>query len=277
MFFNNYACETKCEGFAGLFLFLIVFMAKTTYNNIVEREKNMISVAMAFYNGAAYVEEQVDSILDNLQVQDELIISVDDDSDGSKEILERIADEDTRVKLVKGPGQGVVPNFVNAIEHCSGEIIFLADQDDVWTKNKVKTVMESFEDSKVMAVVHNAKIVDGKLNDTGETTFAWRDSGAGFWKNIKKNSYIGCCLAFRKKILPRVLPIPEKVWMHDQWIGLLAEQLGKVDFVKEDLLLYRRHEENVTGLRHGSLISMVKKRYHMIIEINKRVKEWKGK
>lgn len=133
----------------------------------------------------------------------------------------------------------------------------------------------AFEDPKVVAVVHNAQIVDESLLPSGETTFQWRNSGAGFWKNMKKNSYIGCCMAFRRKIVPRILPIPENVWIHDQWIGLLSEQLGKVVFLEKPLLLYRRHGGNVTELTHGSMISMVKKRYHMLMEINHRVGEWK--
>ena len=135
-------------------------------------------------------------------------------------------------------------------------------------------IQQAFEDPKVMAVVHDAQIVDEKLSSLNETTFEWRDSKAGFWKNMKKNSYIGCCMAVRRSALKRILPIPDNIWIHDQWIGLLAEQLGKVVFIEEPLIYYRRHGGNVTELTHGSIISMIKKRYHMIMEINRRVKEW---
>lgn len=235
----------------------------------------MISIAMAFYNGKKYIKDQIYSILENMQKKDELIISVDDDSDGSREILTELSQKDDRIHIIKGPGKGVVSNFQNAINHCRGDIIFLADQDDVWELGKTQQVLMAFEDPKVVAVVHNAQIVDESLVPSGETTFQWRNSGAGFWKNMKKNSYIGCCMAFRRKIVPRILPIPENVWIHDQWIGLLSEQLGKVVFLEKPLLLYRRHGGNVTELTHGSMISMVKKRYHMLMEINHRVGEWK--
>lgn len=230
----------------------------------------MISVALAFYRGKKYIKEQVYSILNNLKKDDELVISVDDDSDGSREILRKLAKEDPRIHLVKGPAKGVTSNFQNAMEHCRGEIIFLADQDDVWKEKKAETVQKAFEDPEVTAVVHNAEIVDSDLHSTGQTTFQWRDSGPGFWKNIKKNSYIGCCMAVRRSSLDHIMPIPEKVWIHDQWIGLLSEQLGTVVFLDEILLLYRRHEENVTDLNHGSAASMIKKRWHMIREIKRR-------
>lgn len=235
----------------------------------------MISVAMAFYNGKKYMNEQVESILENIGPNDELVISVDSAQDGSDVILQEFLQNDSRIRIVEGPKQGVVKNFQNAIRHCRGEIIFLSDQDDVWRKNKTETVMKAFADPKVMAVVHNAEITDGHLNALGQTTFEWRSSGPGFWKNMKKNSYIGCCMAFRRNIMKKILPIPEKVWIHDQWIGLLAEQLGRVLFLEDVLLDYRRHEENVTGLKHGSMLSMMKKRYHMLMEINRRVRTWK--
>ena len=195
----------------------------------------MKSVAMAFYNGAKYIDEQIRSILDNMEETDELIISVDDASDGSEAIL---------------------------------------DQDDVWKKNKMSEIERVFEDPKVMAVVHDAQIVDEKLSSLDQTTFEWRNSGTGFWKNMKKNSYIGCCMAVRRSAMKRILPIPDDIWIHDQWIGLLSEQLGKVVFLEEPLIYYRRHGGNVTELTHGSIASMIKKRYHMIMGINHRVKEW---
>ena len=120
----------------------------------------MKSVAMAFYNGAKYIDEQIRSILDNMEETDELIISVDDASDGSEAILEDWARNDQRIRIIKGPGKGVVKNFENAFKHCRGEIIFLSDQDDVWKKNKMREIERVFEDPKVMAVVHDAQIVD---------------------------------------------------------------------------------------------------------------------
>ena len=234
----------------------------------------MKSVAMAYYNGAKYIDEQIRSILANMEDTDELIISVDDASDGSETILQNWDQNDPRIRIIKGPGKGVVKNCENAFRHCRGDIIFLSDQDDVWKKNKMIKIQQAFEDPKVMAVVHDAQIVDEKLSSLNETTFEWRDSKAGFWKNMKKNSYIGCCMAVRRSALKRILPIPDNIWIHDQWIGLLAEQLGKVVFIEEPLIYYRRHGGNVTELTHGSITSMIKKRYHMIMEINRRVKEW---
>ncbi|MBS7008940.1 glycosyltransferase family 2 protein [Anaerostipes sp.] len=233
------------------------------------------SVVIAYYNGKEYIKEQADSILRQLGSEDELIISVDSDQDGSGDLLKELAENDERVQVIKGPGLGVVKNFQNGLFRCTGDVVFLADQDDVWVPEKIEKVTACFEDPSVTVVVHNAQISDENLKSLNETTFQWRDSGPGFWKNIKKNSYIGCCMAFRRDMLKRLLPVPDSIWIHDQWIGLLAEQLGRAVFLDDILLLYRRHGGNVTELTHGSVISMMKKRYAMIIEVNRRIRRWK--
>lgn len=224
-----------------------------------------ISVAMAYYNGGAYVEEQLSSILSQLGEDDEVIVSVDAASDGSGELLSQLAGEDARIRLVEGLAKGVVKNFENAIAHCGGDIIFLSDQDDVWKADKVEKVLRAFQKADVKAVLHNGEIVDAQGKQTGDPTlFEWRGSRAGLWKNFLKNSYIGCCMAFRRELLPVILPIPEQMYMHDYWIGTAAELCGRVGLIKKPLIEYRRHGGNVTELSHGSLAFMLKKRVDLL-------------
>ena len=91
-----------------------------------------VSVAMAYYNGGEYINEQLSSILSQLGEEDEVILSVDAADDGSEKLLKKRAEEDARIHLLRGPGKGVVKNFASAIAHCSGDVIFLSDQDDIW-------------------------------------------------------------------------------------------------------------------------------------------------
>src|SRR5699024_7644321 len=115
------------------------------------------------------------------------------------------------------------------------------------------------------AVVHNAEIIDEHGEKTGEPDlFAMRGSHAGLWKNFLKNSYVGCCMAFRRELLPVILPIPERMYMHDYWIGTAAELCGGVTFIGQPLIGYRRHGGNVTELSHGSLWFMLKKRMNIL-------------
>ncbi|MCD8020991.1 MAG: glycosyltransferase family 2 protein [Clostridiales bacterium] len=235
-----------------------------------------ISVALAYYNGGHYIKEQLESILSQLKEEDEVVLSVDKAEDGSGTLLTGWAEKDARIQLLQGPAQGVVRNFEHAISHCSGDIIFLSDQDDIWKPGKVQKVMQAFERTDYMAILHNGVIVDKNGKETGEKTlFEMRGSRAGFLKNFIRNSYIGCCMAFRKELLPLILPIPENMYMHDYWIGTAAECSGGVGLMKEPLICYRRHDENVTEMHHGGIIFMIGKRLRIlqcVLILKKRVK-----
>ena len=229
-------------------------------------------ILLSTYNGEKYLPELLESVLAQKDIYVDILARDDGSTDKTVEILKKY----DRVKVYGGNNLKPAKSFLDLIwkADINYDYYALCDQDDVWKKNKMIKIQQAFEDPKVMAVVHDAQIVDEKLSSLNETTFEWRDSKAGFWKNMKKNSYIGCCMAVRRSALKRILPIPDNIWIHDQWIGLLAEQLGKVVFIEEPLIYYRRHGGNVTELTHGSITSMIKKRYHMIMEINRRVKEW---
>lgn len=232
-----------------------------------------ISVVLPYYDGGKYIKEQLDSILKQLGDGDEVILSIDQALDGSMEVLKQYAKTDKRVRLLRGPKKGVVKNIQRAVKAASGDIIFMSDQDDVWVDNKVERVMKAFSNPNVSAVLHNAEIVDENLKKIGQTTFEWRDSKPGFWKNFLKNSYIGACMAFRSELRKYIFPIPDKIFMHDYWIGARAEEVGEVIFLREPLLLYRRHSSNVTALEHESIRFMVRKRFYILSETIK----WKIK
>ena len=232
----------------------------------------MISVAMAVYNGEKYIKEQICSILAQLSKDDELVISYDDSCDNTLNIINGLRGNDSRIKLVNGLSKGLIKNFENAIVNCSNEYIFLSDQDDVWCENKVSEVMSMFEKSDVDLVLHDAKIVDENLNVLFPSFFGRRNSKKGLFNNVIKNSYIGCCMAFKASLKNKILPFPEKIPMHDQWIGLIAEKYGKVEFLNKTLLLYRRHDETITKGKRADVINMLKWRARILNELFKRSK-----
>ncbi|MBR2658324.1 glycosyltransferase family 2 protein [Candidatus Saccharibacteria bacterium] len=221
---------------------------------------------MATYNGEKYIKEQITSILSQLGKDDELVVSDDGSTDKTLEYVEDFNDK--RIKIFDGPKKGVKQNFANAIAKCKGDVIFLSDQDDVWLDNKVAIVMETFRKEKCQCVVHDAEVFE---SDTGKiifkSFFEWRKSGPGIVKNIWKNTYIGCCMAFTKDMKKYILPVPDDINMHDQWIGLICEKKGESVFLPETLLKYRRHSSNQTKMGHSSVLNMLKKRVHITIRI----------
>jgi len=212
-----------------------------------------VSVAMATYNGEKYIKPQIDSILSQLSMEDELIISDDHSSDQTVSIIKQYIRQDSRVKLYMNEESGVTSNFENAIKHAQNDIIFLSDQDDVWKPEKVETVKAYYEKNPtVQMIMSDITVVDNELKPTIESFYEFRGSRSGVLKNIIKNSYIGCAMSFRKELKSSILPIPRNVPMHDMWIGLVADMNKSALLIPEKLIYYRRHEATVTSVENTS-------------------------
>lgn len=235
-------------------------------------EQGKISVVVASYNGEKYIKEQIDSILNNLRKNDELIISDDGSTDRTIELIRKY--EDSRIRLVKGPGNGIKKNIEYAIGLCSGEYIFLADQDDIWMADKVEKVMKVFEREKCHLVLHDAKVIKAEQKEEVlmPSFMEFRNAKAGVLKNIIKNSYIGCCMAFHADLKEVILPIPNDIEMHDQWIGILNDLRYKDSvFLKEPLIYYRRHGENQSQMTHYGIGKMIRNRVVFCIRFLGRI------
>lgn len=230
-----------------------------------------VSVAMATYNGEKYIKEQIKTILDCLEENDELVISDDGSTDNTLGIINSF--NDNRIVLIDGPKKGIKQNFANAIKNTSGEYIFLSDQDDIWEKDKVTEVIKCFEKENCTLVVHDAEVVDENLNMVMSSYYSYRNSGKGIIKNIYKNTYIGCCMAFLSKAKKYVLPIPNDIEMHDQWIGILNDKYGKTYFSTKKLIKYRRHSLNNSQMNHYGIIKMIKNRLTFIVRYMERIYE----
>ncbi len=234
------------------------------------RCKFLRSVCMATFNGEKYLREQLNSILRQLSTTDELVISDDGSVDSTWNILLEYAQQDSRIKLLKGPQRGLIQNFAHAIEQANGEIIFLADQDDVWLDNKVKRITADFAaHPKRQVVVSDLVIVDEDLKTIYPSYFTYRHSKEGWLNNFVRSHYIGAGMAFRSNLKPKILPIPDDVPMHDMWIGLLGG--NQVGFIREPLTLYRRHDLNASEIQtHSSFQQKLAWRFHLLVSYLKR-------
>ena len=197
---------------------------------------------MATKNGAKYVREQVQSILVQLSPDDEIVISDDGSSDDTVQILRSC--EDARVRILQNETPlGISQNFEQALKASRGEYIFLSDQDDVWAPHKIETMKEQLE--RHALVVCDCRIVDDSRLPEFKSFFRINNSSAGLVRNILKNSYVGCCMAFRRDVMADILPFPADT-MHDLWIGLVCELRHSVTFIPDQLVLHRRHSANAS-------------------------------
>ncbi len=225
-----------------------------------------ISVALAAYKGEQYISEQIDSILSQLGENDELIVSDDYPEGKTRDIVLDYQSEDKRVHYIEGEGKGVVKNFENALKACTGDIIFLCDQDDVWMPDKVECVMNEISNGADL-VLHDASVTDSKLNITEPSYFAVHGSNASFSGNMARNSFVGCCMAFTKQVLLESLPFPEALPMHDWWIALVAmKKKRNVVLLSKPLIKWRRHSATVTG-KKTSLFQKIKWRVDILLSL----------
>jgi len=225
---------------------------------------------MATYNGAAYIREQLVSILTQLNPEDEIIISDDCSTDNTLEIISSFKDK--RIKLIQNPNQASpVTNFENALKQASGDVIFLSDQDDIWMDNKVSKTLQLL--AQYDLVLSDAIVIDGEGKEIFRSFYKKNYSGKGFLFNWVNNSYLGCCLAFNRKVLDYCLPFPEKIAMHDIWIGLNAAFTFKCIHLNEPLIRYRQHGKNtVVAFKktHLPVYYQISYRLYMMYHIIKR-------
>ncbi|MES2558822.1 MAG: glycosyltransferase family 2 protein [Bacteroidota bacterium] len=212
-------------------------------------EEKRISVCMATFNGAKYVRQQIESILVQLGESDEIVVSDDSSTDNTIEVIQSINDK--RIRLLTGMHfRNPVYNFEHALGQAKGEYIFLSDQDDIWLDGKIDAVMTAF--NKADVVVTDCKIVDDNLNIITESYFAFKKSRRGLIRNLLSNTYLGCCMAFRRKILDKALPFPDKLPMHDIWLGFISELFYECTFLHEPYILHRRHLANSSSVSERS-------------------------
>ncbi|MEM3432969.1 MAG: glycosyltransferase family 2 protein [Candidatus Methanomethyliaceae archaeon] len=221
-----------------------------------------ISVAMCTCNGASFLPDQLMSVLAQTRLPDELIICDDCSEDDTLDIVQETLASVKFSTIVKKNSVRLGPtkNFEQAISLCTGDVIVLCDQDDVWVSDKLARLEQSFcmyPDAGY--VFSDALIVDERLQGLGYTL--WQAIGfrpqelKKFKKGqqlevlLKHNVVTGATLAFRSELRAVVLPIPQE-WVHDAWIAFVAACCGTKGIAMETpLIFYRQHVGQTIGGR----------------------------
>ena len=226
----------------------------------------MVSVCIATRNGENFIEAQLRSILSQLNENDEVIVSDDCSTDQTTTIIRSL--NDSRVTLLEVNYCDLIRNFENALLNASGDIIFLADQDDLWHPTKVNKTKELLK--KYDLVVTDADIINEEGVVIKRSLFSILKSGNGILKNIIKNTYVGCCMAFNRNVLDKAIPFPRFVTMHDAWIGMIGEVFGTTYFRNEALVYHRRHPLNAsltTGESSNNLLIKIRHRWNLVTDL----------
>ena len=226
-----------------------------------------ISVALATYNGSAYLKEQLHSIAAQTRLPSEVVVCDDLSTDETSRIVEEFAAAAPfPVRFFRNQTNlGSTKNFERAIGLCEGDLISLCDQDDVWLPEK----LEKLETSLLAAPDSQLSFCDGDVVDENLRPMNWR-----IWETIRfdrneqqlfaggkalevlldHNVVTGAAMLFRADFRDLVLPFPVDLmhdgWkvIHDGWIALLAAAVSKLIFVAEPLIKYRQHSHQQLGV-----------------------------
>lgn len=204
-----------------------------------------VSIAMATHNGDKYLREQLESFTAQTRLPDELVVCDDCSTDRTMNILEDFAKcAPFPVRIYRNETSlGYSRNFERAISLCSGEIIFLSDQDDSWFPEKIEAFLEVFcSNESPLVVVCDALLTDSHLNPVG-LTIVQQIQSVGF---LPQSHVHGCCTAFRNELLSFILPVPHDFTATDSWIHYIGFLLNRRFVISRPLQYYRRHGVNTS-------------------------------
>lgn len=229
-----------------------------------------VSIALCTFNGQRYLGEQLASLSRQTRLPDELVVCDDASTDGTVGLIQQFAAtapfpvhlyvNSTNVRSTK--------NFEAAIRKCRGEIIVLADQDDVWKPEKLERLTRFLQDNPAIGFVFSdAEMVDENRKQLGYTLWdaikftpairrACRKGGI-YPYLLRRYCVTGATMAFRSSFRAAALPIPE-TWIHDAWIALIIAAIADGGFVEETLIEYRQHRRQQIGEKPRSLYQQFK-------------------
>ena len=218
---------------------------------------------MATYNGDKFIRAQIESILEQIGKNDELIILDDGSSDNTCEIIQEYARKYDNVFVFDGPHKGYIENFQFLLSKTKNDLVMISDQDDIWEKNKVEKIKKVFDSNRdIWVVIHDASFINKSGVKLEGTIFRERNAKSGFLNNLIKSMYYGCCMTLSREYVDFILPFPYTVAAYDQWIGLYAEYKKKTFVLNESLIKHRLHDNNQSIKR--SMIYRIWFRYIML-------------
>lgn len=232
-----------------------------------------IGVALCTYNGAPYLQAQLDSLLDQSRPVHEVVVGDDGSTDATLDILNAFtacaSARGIRVEIVQHPvNLGYVANFSDALRRCRSDILLLCDQDDIWDADRVAAFVHRFESEPDLMMLHSdARLVDSVGVALGGTLLEvlrvhpaeieLERAGRVMDAMLVRNFITGATCALRRTLLPHALPVPPR-WSHDEWLALVASLDGGLDLLARSTIDYRQHGGNQIGAARRSFRHQLK-------------------
>lgn len=222
-----------------------------------EEMKEKVDVLLATYNGEKYVQEQIESILNQTYQNIHLIISDDGSKDNTREIIKEYEKKDERVTTYfQEKNLGYIKNFEFLMKQVESNYYMFSDQDDVWLPKKIEKAMQTLEEEKADLVFGDLEVVNQELQtvypsfgDFMKLNRKIQKCKNGYEMNYLYNCVTGCTMLAKKETIEKCLPLPNhsKYVAHDHWIALVVSLEGKLAYIPEKYIKYRQHGNNEIG------------------------------
>ncbi len=238
---------------------------------VPDREVVGVSAVVATYHGERFLREQLDSMLRQTRPLEEIVLVDDCSTDRTLLVAQEISrSAKVPIRILRNEcNLGVSKNFERALRESRGEVVFLADQDDVWHAEKVARMMDEFDHRPSLQLLFtNARLIDDQGLPLGDELFpALHISemerrmvrrGRAFDALLRRNLATGATLAVRRQAALRAMPFPSG-WIHDEWIAIITAAYGQVDLLEAALIDYRQHDGNQIGGRRVTVRAAIDK------------------
>ncbi|MFD2284774.1 glycosyltransferase [Pedobacter petrophilus] len=209
----------------------------------------LVSIALCTYNGEQYLNQQIESIINQTYNNVEIIIIDDCSTDSTFELLRMLTKDIKNVRLEQNQQNlGFIKNFEKAISYCNGEYIAISDQDDIWILNKIEILLKHIGNHGL--IFHDSLIIDERgeqINDLKLSDMSKIYKGDSNLYFLVNNCIPGHASMFRKDIIAYAMPF-DKRFFHDWWLAFVAASVSSITYIPETLVKYRQHNNNVTDI-----------------------------
>lgn len=242
-----------------------------------------IEILLATYNGEKYIDQQINSIINQTYTNWKILFRDDGSTDNTVRIIEKFIEaypDKMMLVIDKEKNLGASGNFSRLLESSQSDYTMFCDQDDVWLPDKIKLTLEKMRElesstpKETPLLVHtDLEIVDQDLITISKSMFEFQNldkHSNSINKMLVQNNITGCTVMINKNLRNISKPIPKDIIMHDWWIALVASVFGEIGFVNGQTIKYRQHGSNDTGAKGYSIkyilerIKSIKKMYAVV-------------
>ena len=243
-----------------------------------------LHILLATYNSAEFLQEQLDSIL-NQDYQDfSLLIRDGGSTDSTLAQIDRYCKKyPEKIHFLCSGRASALENFSLLLQESDADVIMFSDHDDIWKKDKISKTLQAYLELEKrysadtpLLVFTDSEVVNSRAQQLSPSMLKFQNLNPGdFDLNhlIVQNTMSGNTMLLNKALQKKILPIPSTAVMHDHWIALSAAVLGKIAFLDEATLLYRQHANNIYGAEEYSLPAMLGKLLRERTKLRKRFEQ----